>query len=73
MLSFCIYQTNITLTFLKRCKTVTSKEVNATKNVSISDGINKHVIQFYDRNITGTINWDKKKQTGNICKQVMAV
>ena len=32
-----------TLTLLKQCKTVTSKEVNATKNVSISDGINKHV------------------------------
>ena len=34
---------DITLTLLKRCKTVTSEEVNATKNVSISDGINKHV------------------------------
>ena len=33
----------ITLTLLKCCETVTSGEVNASKNFTILDGINKHV------------------------------
>ena len=43
MLNFYVQPTDITLTLLKCSETVASGEVNATKNVSISGGINKHV------------------------------
>ena len=40
---------------LKHCKTVTSEEVNVTKNVSISEGLNKYVLISVTSVMTGLI------------------